>query len=79
MRIDELSPRPTNAGPLEIPPELHDSVTRHQAHLAALMTSLRAAGLPEDRVESSVRTLVDSYAAELTAAIRAMARTSGHA
>jgi hypothetical protein len=73
MRIDELEPRPTLAEPLEIPVELHPSVMRHQSHLAALVASLRSAGLQEDMVENSVRGLVDSYAVELTAAIRAMA------
>lgn len=72
MRICELQPTPTAAEPLEIPAELLDSVKRHQAHLSALVVSLRDAGLGEDVVEASVRTLVDSYADELTAAIRSM-------
>lgn len=76
MRIDQLQPRPTGAEPLDIPIELIDSVNRHQAHLAALVASLRGAGLPEDVVESSVRSLVDSYAQELTSAIHAMAAAS---
>ncbi len=78
MRIDELEPRPTDAEPLDIPTELHASVMRHQAHLGQLVTSLRAAGLQEDMVETSVRGLVDSYAQELTAAIRAMKDTGYH-
>jgi hypothetical protein len=78
MRIDQLQPTPTIAEPLEIPPELHDSVLRHQAHLGALLVNLRAAGLREDMIESSVRTLVDSYAVELTAAIRAMNKAHRH-
>jgi ABC-type antimicrobial peptide transport system ATPase subunit len=79
MRIDELEPRPTVAEPLEIPAELQDSVMRHQAHLAALVTSLRAAGMQEDVVEISVRSLVDSYAQELTLAIRTMMEGPDHA
>ena len=72
MRINELDPTPTAAEPLDIPAELLDSVMRHQSHLASLLASLRAAGLPEDMVESSIRTLVDSYADELTVAVRGM-------
>lgn len=70
MRIDQLHPTPTTAEPLEIPAALLDSVMRHQRHLAALIASLRAAGLQEDMVDASVRTLVDSYAEELKIAIR---------
>ena len=78
MRIDQLQPRPTSAAPLEIPPPLLESVLRHQSHLSALVTSLRAAGLGEDVVDASVRTLVDSYADDLTIAIRAMMKESHH-
>ena len=79
MRIDQLNPTPTAAEPLEIPPELLDSVIRHQAHLAALVASLHAAGVSEDMVESSVRVLIDSYAEELTVAIRQMMKGQHHA
>lgn len=72
MRIDQLQPCPTAAEPLEIPAELLGSVRRHQAHLSALVASMRAAGVQGDAIEASVRMLVDSYAQELTAAIRAM-------
>jgi hypothetical protein len=72
VRIDQLHPASTAAQPLEIPAELLDSVRRHQTHLAALIASLRAAGLEEAMVDASVRALIDSYADELTAAIRAM-------
>lgn len=72
VRIDELKPTPSAAEPLEIPSELLSSVNRHQAHLTALVASLRAASLPDDMIETSVRALVDSYADELTSAIRAM-------
>ncbi len=78
MRIDQLQPTPTSAQPLEIPPQLLESVLRHQSHLASLVTSLRAAGLGEDVVEASVRTLVDSYAEDLTVAIRAMMKEPQH-
>ena len=75
MRIDQLDHTPTSPEPLEIPPELLESVLRHQAHLAALVASLRAAGLEEEMVDASVRTLIDSYADELTTAIRGMVRS----
>jgi hypothetical protein len=75
VRINDLHPTPTAAEPLEIPAELLDSVARHQVNLAALITSLRAAGLQEEMVDASVRTLIDSYADELTAVIRGMMRS----
>ena len=78
MRIDQLQPPPTSAPSLEIPPQLLESVLRHQSHLSALITSLRAAGLGEDVVDASVRTLVDSYADDLTVAIRAMMKEPHH-
>lgn len=79
MRITELHPTPTGAEPLDIPAELLDSVRRHQSHLASLVASLRAAGLSEDMVDSSVRTLVDSYAEELTVAVRGLMKAAPHA
>lgn len=70
MRVDQLLLAPTVAEPLEIPAALLDSVNRHQAHLAALIASLRAAGFQEDMIDDSVRKLVDVYADELMIAIR---------
>jgi hypothetical protein len=78
VRIDQLNPTPSGAEPLEIPPELLESVMRHQAHLAALIASMRAAGLQEDMVDASVRTLIDSYADELTIAVRGMMKSPHH-
>lgn len=74
VRIDQLQPTPTSAPPLEIPAALMDSVLRHQAHLADLIVSFRAAGLDEAVVDASIRTLIDNYAEDLTAAIRSMMR-----
>jgi hypothetical protein len=79
MRIDQLDPAPTAAEPLEIPTELLDSVHRHQAHLSALVASMRAAGIEGDAIEASVRVLVDSYADELTTVIRGMMQGEGGA
>lgn len=78
MRITELHPPPTDAEPLDIPAELLDSVRRHQSHLASLVASLRAAGLSEEMVDASVRTLVDSYAEELTVAVRGLMKAPPH-
>jgi hypothetical protein len=78
MRIDQLHPAPTMAQPLEIPVELLASVKRHQGHLAALIASMRAAGMEGDAIDASVRVLVDSYADELTAAIRRMMQEERH-
>lgn len=74
MRIDQLNPSPTFASAVDIPAELMDSVIRHQAHLAELIATLRGAGVSEEMVEASVRTLVDSYADELTIAIRGIVK-----
>ncbi|WP_137897745.1 MULTISPECIES: hypothetical protein [Sphingomonas] len=76
--MEELRPMPPGATPLAIPPELAASVARHQEHLSALIASLRAAGVDEAMVATSVRTLVDSYADELTAALREMLRGQLH-
>lgn len=76
--MEELRPMSPGATPLTIPPELAASVARHQTHLAALIASLRAAGIAEDMVAASVRTLVDSYADELTAALREMLKGQLH-
>ena len=62
------------ADDLGLPPELRASVQRHQAHLAALVDSLRAAGVDEGTIEASVRQLVESYGEELAVALRAFVR-----
>jgi hypothetical protein len=55
----------------ELPSALQASLERHRRHLAALVASLRAAGLDDGMIDHSVRALVDSYRLELTAALRA--------
>jgi hypothetical protein len=67
-----LASAPPHSEQEAIPPELKDSVQRHQRHLAALVESLRAAGVGEDVIEVSVAQLLDSYRDELTIAMRAM-------
>jgi hypothetical protein len=70
VHTDHLRHTLAASASLEVPAELLDSVARHQANLTALVASLRAAGLDENMIEVSVRTLTDSYADELTTVIR---------
>lgn len=58
----------------DLPPELQASVQRHQEHLAALVVSLRAAGVDEGLIDASVKQLLTSYGAELTEAMRTLVR-----
>lgn len=69
-----VNPLPGMPDESELPPELQASVRRHHQHLAALVASLRAAGVDEAIVETSVRQLVESYSVELTAAMQALVR-----
>ncbi len=55
-----------------IPSILRASVERHQANLARLLQSLRAAGMDEAQIESAVAIVIDSYKIELLQAIRAL-------
>ena len=57
---------------ISVPQELQASVERHQRHLAALVESLRAAGVGEEVIEASVGQLLNSYRDELTAAMRSL-------
>lgn len=74
----DATPFPLVPDESELPPELQASVRRHQNHLAALVASLRAAGVDEAVVETSVRQLVESYGIELTAAMQALVRGESH-
>lgn len=62
----------------DLPPALHASVTRHRQDLATLVASLRAAGVDETIVQTSVRELIESYGLELAAAIRALMGEARH-
>lgn len=62
----------------DLPPGLHASVIRHRRDLAALVASLRAAGVDETIVQTSVRELIESYGLELAAAIRALMGEARH-
>lgn len=70
--MTEYDASPLLADGQQIPPELQSSIDRHRQHLAALVTSLRAAGVGEGVIDGAVRQLVDSYRVELTAAVRAL-------
>jgi hypothetical protein len=57
---------------IEIPPILRASVGRHQANLARLLESLRAAGMDDAQIEAAVTVVIDSYKHELLQAIRSL-------
>jgi hypothetical protein len=59
----------SGATELEIPPVLQASVRRHEAHLARLLESFRAAGMDEAQIEAAVSVVIDSYKGELLQAI----------
>ncbi|SFS11867.1 hypothetical protein [Sphingomonas jatrophae] len=65
-------------GERRLPPNLQASVDRHSRHLAELAANLRAAGIGEDVIDASVRDLVGSYQAELTAAMRVVVQGQDH-
>jgi hypothetical protein len=62
-------PHPFEIG---IPPVLRASVERHQANLANLLHSFRAAGFEEAQIEAAVTVVIDSYKNELLQAIRTL-------
>lgn len=71
MLVDVKSETPVKDKP-ELPPELRESVRRHQEHLGALVVSLRAAGVNEGVIATSVQQLMVSYGIELTEAIQSL-------
>jgi hypothetical protein len=60
-----------------MPAPLQASIDRHRAHLAQLVTALRAAGVAETQVEASVNTLMATYRAELMLALKSWMK-AGH-
>jgi hypothetical protein len=62
-------PHPFN---IAIPAVFRASVERHQANLARLLQSLRAAGMDEAQIDAAVTVVVDSYKHELLQAIRTL-------
>jgi hypothetical protein len=55
---------------LDIPPGLEASLRRHREHLAALIRSLRSAGIGEEQIDASVSAMLTSYKQELLRAIK---------
>lgn len=58
-----------------IPDELREVASRHQQHVADLISKLQSAGLDDQLIERSVDQLIASYRAELMEAVRAL---TGH-
>jgi hypothetical protein len=73
---EPVAPTSQRSEETTIPLALQESVLRHQKHLAALVESLRAAGVGEDMIDASVDQLLDSYRNELTAAVRVLVKDS---
>jgi hypothetical protein len=61
---------------VEVPIELRDLATRHQQHVAALISKLRSVGLDDQMIERSVDQLIASYRAELLRAVKALKEPS---
>jgi len=78
MPAEGFDPLYQSSDEADLPRELLGSVQRHRQHLTALVGSLRAAGLPEELIDASVRQLVDSYGVELSAALRALRKDLAH-
>ncbi len=72
MILTDVTPRSAVPDASDLPPELQPSVRRHQEHLGALVGSLRAAGVDEGVIATSVQQLMISYGVELTGAIQSL-------
>ncbi|MBV8688190.1 MAG: hypothetical protein JOZ90_03330 [Alphaproteobacteria bacterium] len=59
---------------IEIPDELSGVATRHQQHVAELVSGLRSFGVDDQLIERSVDELIASYRAELVTAIKRLKR-----
>jgi hypothetical protein len=55
---------------IEIPQSLRDLVTRHQQHIAELVTKLRTAGMADAAIEAAVDQLIDAYRTQLIVAVK---------
>lgn len=54
---------------IRVPSRLGEAVMRHRDHVAALVSSIRTAGLDEAAIRGGVDRLVEQYRGELAAAI----------
>ena len=57
---------------VQIPEELREVASRHQQHVAELISKLQAAGLDDHLIERSVDQLIASYRTELMNAVKAL-------
>jgi hypothetical protein len=71
LQVAANSPHPV---PFDIPDLLDASVRRHQDNMLRLVLSCQRAGIDEHEIETSIRTLVESFRQELVAAIGALAQ-----
>ena len=55
-----------------LPPALQASLSRHRENLASMVAALRAVGLDEAAIEANLSMLIESYRAELTAALASL-------
>lgn len=67
--IEELAPELTRARTEDLPPQIMAINQRHVDALYKLISTMRAAGIDEDMVRSSVRDVVSSYEQELVDAL----------
>lgn len=56
----------------DIPEQLLEVATRHQEHVAELVSKLTQVGMDEDLIERSVDQLISSYRAQLLEAVKAL-------
>ena len=67
------------AAGLSVPPALQAGIDRHRTHLAQLVITLRAAGVPEAQVAASVATLSASYRTELIQVLKSLSKANNAA
>jgi hypothetical protein len=72
--IDELAAGLEQSEATGLPPEIEAINQRHLDALNALISNMRAAGIDEDVVRSSVRGVVASYEQELVDALTLIGR-----
>lgn len=58
----------------DLPPALQDSMARHRKNLTLMVAALRAVGMDDAAIELNLSVLIDSYRAELAAALHHLGR-----
>ena len=56
----------------QLPDELREVATRHQQHVADLVSKLRSSGMEDILIDQAVDQLVASYRAELLEAVKSL-------